>query len=250
MSDPLQDFLNTKISSETETYKDIFENSVALKQIKTETSSIGIDWTYTMMHLMAQKVLVSLLKDTDENLLLDVGSQFSFITFAATFYQVICIEPRFEDGSIGVPGVCKITSINAEAQNLPIKDNMLDVITSLHAIEHFGLGRYGDTLDYYGDQKGIKEFYRTLKLGGHLLIGVPAASESRIDFNSQRVYNPYDFDARVEDAGFVKKMGNISYAPGSSMTAVSGIESLDTYPKDYTPPVYIALYQKQEKDEW
>ena len=41
-----------------------------------------------------------------------------------------------------------------------------DSISSLHAIEHFGLGRYGDPIDYYGHIKAISNITKMLKKMG------------------------------------------------------------------------------------
>jgi|SRR5690606_18801591 len=59
----------------------------------------------------------------------------------------------------------------------------------MHTIEHIGLGRYGDPLDYDGDIKAIGELKRVLAYGGHLLVVVPLGKDNRIFFNAHRVYN-------------------------------------------------------------
>ena len=139
-----------------------------------------------------------------------------------------------------------MTGILGEAQDLPVQDNSFDYVTSFHAIEHFGLGRYGDTLDYFGDQKGIKEFSRVLKPGGFLITGVPTSKKSTIEFNGQRKYFYKDFDKIVEQTGLKKHQGLISYHPGvfDNGTLFAPVESIQNYPEHYTPPVYIAVYKK------
>jgi hypothetical protein len=63
----------------------------------------------------------------------------------------------------------------------------------MHAIEHVGLGRYGDPLDYDGDLNAAKELARVTALGGYLMIVVPVGRESRIQFNAHRIYRYDDF---------------------------------------------------------
>jgi len=236
----LLNFLETK----EDNFKDVFNQSIDEKKIQFQESNIGIDWTYTMMHFVAQNILLSICNKTSKrNLLLDVGSQFSFISFASSFFDVVCVEPRIQEKNINIPNVCNITTISGEAQKLPIENERIDVITSLHAIEHFGLGRYGDTLDYFGDQKGILEFARVLSPNGFLLTAVPASKKSKIEFNSQRIYNPDDFDDIIKNSGLTKQQGLISYVEGTLGTE----KTIESYPEHFTPPVYIAVYKKEIK---
>jgi hypothetical protein len=58
----------------------------------------------------------------------------------------------------------------------------------MHVVEHVGLGRYGDPLDYDGDLRAVAELQRVLKAGGQLLFVVPLGGESRIQFNAHRIY--------------------------------------------------------------
>ena len=241
----LNEFLQTK----KENYSDIFENSINCKKVGFQTESMGIDLIYATMHILAQKLLISLdyaNQSIDKRSLLDVGSQFSFVSFASAFFKVTFIEPRAQHLKFYVPNVCDVTGISGEAQNLPIHDNSFDYVTSFHAIEHFGLGRYGDTLDYFGDQKGIKEFSRVLKPGGFLITGVPTSKKSTIEFNGQRKYFHKDFDKIVEQTGLRKQKGFISYHPGifDDGTLFAPVESIQDYPEHFTPPVYIAVYKK------
>jgi len=241
----LKNFLETK----KENYHDIFEDSIDCNTIKFQTSVIGTDLIYATMHLIAQRLLLKIdhLKQSSERrTLLDVGSQFSFISFASMFFDVTYTEPRIEPIKFSTPGLCNIIGIPGEAQNLPLKDNTFDYVTSFHAIEHFGLGRYGDTLDYFGDQKGIAEFSRVLKPGGFLITGVPAAKKSKIEFNGQRKYFSEDFDRIVSNVGLKKEKGLLSYHPGIFKDGrLFDVEkSIEYYPEHYTPPVYISVHRK------
>ena len=58
----------------------------------------------------------------------------------------------------------------------------------MHTVEHIGLGRYGDPLDYNGDIKAIKELSRVLKKNGDLLFVTPIGATPRIEFNAHRIY--------------------------------------------------------------
>lgn len=58
----------------------------------------------------------------------------------------------------------------------------------MHVIEHIGLGRYGDPINYNGDLKAISELKRVLMEGGNLLFVVPIGT-SRIVYNAHRIYS-------------------------------------------------------------
>jgi SAM-dependent methyltransferase len=67
-----------------------------------------------------------------------------------------------------------------------IQSRSLESISSLHAIEHFGLGRYGDPLDANGHIKAIKEIQRVLSPGGYFYLSFPTGIPE-ILFNDKRV---------------------------------------------------------------
>lgn len=70
--------------------------------------------------------------------------------------------------------------------------NYCDSISCLHALEHFGLGRYGDTLDVNGHKKGLINISKILKPGGLFYLSVPFSNRQRIEFNAHRIFKiPY-----------------------------------------------------------
>lgn len=65
---------------------------------------------------------------------------------------------------------------------------LYDSISCLHALEHFGLGRYGDDLDYYGYLNGFNSMSKMLSSGGSFYLSVPMGPQ-RIEFNAHRVFS-------------------------------------------------------------
>jgi hypothetical protein len=63
-----------------------------------------------------------------------------------------------------------------------------DSLSCLHALEHFGLGRYGDPIDYDGHLKGFLNIYKMLKKSGIFYFSVPIGCQ-RIEFNAHRVFS-------------------------------------------------------------
>lgn len=71
-----------------------------------------------------------------------------------------------------------------------IPDNSIEVLSSLHAIEHFGLGRYGDPVDYKGWEKALNRMKNKIKPGGELYLSMPIGREEKLMFNAHRIFAP------------------------------------------------------------
>lgn len=71
-----------------------------------------------------------------------------------------------------------------------IEDSSLEYMSCLHALEHFGLGRYGDPIDFNGWKKALEQYIRVLKKQGILILSVPVGKTQRVCFNAHRVFNP------------------------------------------------------------
>lgn len=120
----------------------------------------------------------------------DVGSRVDgFVAHIASFRKIEVLDVRPITSSI--PGV---TFMNVDLmKTLPRSylegDGYCDSISCLHALEHFGLGRYGDSIDPLGHEKGLSNLSTLLKPGGILYLSVPIGQE-RIEFNANRVFDP------------------------------------------------------------
>ena len=62
-------------------------------------------------------------------------------------------------------------------------------MSSLHAAEHFGLGRYGDPVDPDACFDFMRSLQRVLAVDGRLLFSVPIGQE-RVFFNAHRIFSP------------------------------------------------------------
>jgi len=203
-------FFNQKYTENNE-FIDYFDDIQTIDDLTCystlkETAPISRDWIYMYQDRTIFNYLLSshhLFNESSR--LLDVGSKLSSVLFFASLINTTYLEPRLrkvsEDNNIFFPKL-NLGFIKGEAQDIPLDDCSVDIVTSLHAMEHFGLGRYGDTIDYYGDQKALKEFNRVLKKNGRLFISVPANENQTIQFNGQRIYNPDTINAMLISAGF------------------------------------------------
>lgn len=117
----------------------------------------------------------------------DIGSRIDgFIGHLLSFRDnVFMIDIREMTSSI--PG---LSFVQGDATNLDsIEDSSLESISSLCAIEHFGLGRYGDPIDPDACFKALDSIQRKLIPGGYAYIAVPIGSE-HVEFNAHRVFYP------------------------------------------------------------
>lgn len=115
----------------------------------------------------------------------DIGSRTDgFVAHVATFREIEVLDIRNIDSKVE-----NIKFRQADLMNLP-KDliNSLESISSLHAIEHFGLGRYGDPINHEGYLLAINNIYSMLKDGGTFYFSVPIGPQ-RIEFNAHRVFS-------------------------------------------------------------
>lgn len=65
-----------------------------------------------------------------------------------------------------------------------------DSLSCLHAIEHFGLGRYTDPIDVDGHNKGITNLVNLVEKNGRMYISFPIGENDEVHFNAQRVFHP------------------------------------------------------------
>jgi len=69
-----------------------------------------------------------------------------------------------------------------------IKENSIPSVSCLHALEHFGLGRYGDPINFEGFDIGFKNIADLLMPRGKLYFSVPIGPQ-RIEFHAHRVFS-------------------------------------------------------------
>lgn len=70
-----------------------------------------------------------------------------------------------------------------------VSDGSIGSLSALCSLEHFGLGRYGDSIDPEGCFKCFMSIQKKMKQGGHLYISVPVGKE-RVEFNAHRIFYP------------------------------------------------------------
>jgi hypothetical protein len=116
----------------------------------------------------------------------DIGSRVDgFVAHVASFREIEIFDIRPITSQI--PGVT-FKQANLMGPDAPLRD-YCDSLSCLHALEHFGLGRYGDPVDPKGYESGLRNMSRILRKGGFFYLSVPIGME-RVEFNANRVFDP------------------------------------------------------------
>jgi hypothetical protein len=137
--------------------------SDAMVMLDDASESTGFDRHYVFHTAWAARVLAR----TRPRRHVDIGSSLFFVTSVSAFVPVEFVDIR--PARLGLSG--SVASLSC-----------------MHVLEHVGLGRYGDPVDYDGDLRAAAELMRVLAPGGRLLMVVPLGGVARIQFNAHRIY--------------------------------------------------------------
>jgi len=149
-------------------------------------------------HYFHQDLLVaSFIRNNNPQRHIDIGSRIDgFVAHVASFRTIEVMDVR----ELNIQGHDNIAFVKADLMNRDnVQINITDSISCLHAIEHFGLGRYGDPIDPQGHIKGYNNIVRMLKSDGTLFISFPIGKENEVHFNAHRVFHPRDIFNWTED---------------------------------------------------
>ena len=116
---------------------------------------------------------------------MDIGSRVDgFVAHVAAFREIEVLDVR--------PTATNVHNISFKTADLMnIGDEFLnycDSLSCLHALEHFGLGRYNDPVQFDGHLLGLENMHKILKTGGKFYFSVPIGKQ-RIEFNAHKVFS-------------------------------------------------------------
>jgi hypothetical protein len=89
-----------------------------------------------------------------------------------------------------------------------------DSVSCLHALEHFGLGRYGDPTDPEGHVKVFDKLLKLTRRDGKLYVSVPVGLKRTV-FNAHRIFSLSDLvalsagKAALETYSYVDDRGDL-----------------------------------------
>lgn len=116
----------------------------------------------------------------------DIGSRIDgFVAHVASFREIEVFDIRPVTSLI--PGILfRQADLMNRSESLA---EYCDSLSCLHALEHFGLGRYGDPIDPHGYAAGLGNMAKILRPGGLFYLSVPIGKE-RVEFNAHRIFDP------------------------------------------------------------
>ena len=124
------------------------------------------------------------LKKSNAGAHVDVGSSVMMVGVLSAHVPMVFVDYRPL-----LVQLQNLSSVAADIKQLPFADNSITSLSSLHVLEHIGLGRYGDPLDPDGSARAAQELARVLAPGGRLYVSVPTG-RSRVCFNAHRIFSP------------------------------------------------------------
>lgn len=129
---------------------------------------------------------------------LDIGSRVDgFVAHVASFRQIEICDIRKIDSDIP-----NVTFIQADLMKPLIGFNdYCDSLSCLHALEHFGLGRYGDQIDVDGYEAGLRNMANLLSKNGTFYLATPVGIP-KVAFNAHRVFDPKLIKTILVNMGF------------------------------------------------
>jgi hypothetical protein len=117
---------------------------------------------------------------------IDIGSRIDgFVAHLLCFMEVEVLDIRVLSSKVSGL-IFRQANLMSETQ-LPI--DPAPSVSCLHALEHFGLGRYGDPLQPDGWRTGFARLVELVEPDGVLYLGVPIGSPA-VEFNAQRIFHP------------------------------------------------------------
>ncbi|WP_395742599.1 DUF268 domain-containing protein [Prosthecobacter sp.] len=117
---------------------------------------------------------------------LDIGSRIDgFVAHVASFRAIDVMDIRPLSNEI--PNIHFVQADLMQPMDKALQGSY-DSMSCLHALEHFGLGRYGDPIQHDGHLVGLKNMGALLKTGGKFYFSTPIGPQ-RIEFNAHRVFS-------------------------------------------------------------
>ncbi|MFQ5507766.1 MAG: DUF268 domain-containing protein [Leptospirillia bacterium] len=168
------------------------------------TTRTGVDSHYFYQAVWAFKKI----QDAGPSFHVDVGSDVRFVGMLTTVCPLAFIDIR--PAAVTLNG---FSGVSGSILQLPFADDSVNSLSSMHVIEHIGLGRYGDPIDPQGSRKAGVELVRVLAPGGRLYVSLPMGT-TRVQFNGQRIFQAEDAldlfpDLKLVEMAMVDELGQV-----------------------------------------
>jgi len=168
---------------------------------------------------------------------IDIGSRVTgFVAHVASFRKIEVLDLRPQESVVQ-----NVKFIEHDFCEPYLSDAPVDSVSCLHALEHFGLGRYGDDISNGAFDVGLQNLFDSVSPEGHLYLSLPVGIE-KIFFNSHRVSDPMSIYLKAKSNGFT--LLGLSYYFGGKFVCSS--EILDDLAMLQKESYALAVYDFQK----
>ncbi|MDE1901084.1 MAG: DUF268 domain-containing protein [Alphaproteobacteria bacterium] len=157
----------------------LLDESIFFPILNEDTPSTAFDRHYLYHPAWACRIL----RRIAPALHYDFSSVLSFAAAISAWVPTVFCDIR--------PADIRLDGLSVRREDLTkisLPDDSVESLSCMHAVEHVGLGRYGDDIDYDGDIKAVREIQRITSRGGNILFVVPVGRVAAIQFNAHRIY--------------------------------------------------------------
>jgi hypothetical protein len=132
---------------------------------------------------------------------IDIGSRIDgFVAHVASFREIEVFDVRPITTQIAGIRFTQADLMNLTTDPIDGEVKACDSISCLHALEHFGLGRYGDPINPNGYTLGFTNMAKLLLPRGRFYLSTPIGRE-RVIFNANWVFDPQTILSLAKDNG-------------------------------------------------
>jgi Caenorhabditis protein of unknown function, DUF268 len=171
----------------------------------------------------------------------DVGSRVDgFVAHVASFREIEVFDIRAITSEI--PGVIfRQADLMSEESISHFGGDYCESLSCLHALEHFGLGRYGDDISCSGAEMGMTNMASIIKSGGIMYLSTPIGKE-RVEYNAHRVFSVDTILGYAEGCGLrLRELRLIHSRDDYAGTAVTKEEMMALQDIEYTLGLFIFM---------
>jgi hypothetical protein len=170
---------------------------------------------------------------------LDIGSRVDgFVAHVASFREISVVDVRPITSAI--PNIVfRQADLSDDSCLEALGKGDWDSVSCLHALEHFGLGRYGDPIDPDAYVQGLENMASLLKPGGVLYLSTPVGRQ-RVQFNANRIFDPRTILVQANKMGLtVQSLVTIRGGRMSDLGGVSLAELAEIALWDYGLGIFV-----------
>lgn len=181
----------------------------------------------------------------------NIGSRVdSFVAHVVSFREIEVMDVR--PSTTAIPGIGFRQLDLMDSTTLPSGPlrggGYCDSLSCLHALEHFGLGRYGDPVNPQGYQQGIANMASLVRPGGRFYLSTPIGQE-RVKFNVNWVLDPRSINCATNSGLKLTEITVITPAHGAQETPFDDKALDDVTTQRYQLGLFTLIKIEDEKSQ-